>query len=303
MRQFIVRAQKGRTEGYGCQIDTHVFYNHYTEEMFAEWLRRIDAMRLQSVRTQVFPEWYEWKQGCRNFDTEEMRSLYRLLDLCEARGIKVDLSFYGCCRIFRSRDGTRRGSWLANGFEGNWITAPRLKDACGNPFDGYGAYADSVCALLLYLLDVKQYTCIYEVSIFPEPNCSFFDEAGDCKDEAFIAFYRVVAERIAGAGLKDRILFSGPGDCANDPGRYRNYVSGLGNIVKKNTSSVYKFTESSANAEMYGYAAELVSICAAQGNTWGVCECGSHHFIDPANQSDIDTYTRCLLYTSPSPRD
>ena len=252
-------------------------------------------MRLQSVRTQVFPEWYEWKQGCRNFDTEEMRSLYRLLDLCEARGIKVDLSFYGCCRIFRSRDGTRRGSWLANGFEGNWITAPRLKDACGNPFDGYGAYADSVCALLLYLLDVKQYTCIYEVSIFPEPNCSFFDEAGDCKDEAFIAFYRVVAERIAGAGLKDRILFSGPGDCANDPGRYRNYVSGLGNIVKKNTSSVYKFTESSANAEMYGYAAELVSICAAQGNTWGVCECGSHHFIDPANQSDIDTYTRALF--------
>jgi len=102
MCQFIVRAQKGRTEGYGCQIDTHVFYNHYTEEMFAEWLRRIDAMRLQSVRTQVFPEWYEWKQGCRNFDTEEMRSLYRLLDLCEARGIKVDLSFYGCCRIFRS---------------------------------------------------------------------------------------------------------------------------------------------------------------------------------------------------------
>lgn len=295
MCQFIVRAQKGRTEGYGCQIDTHVFYNHYTEEMFAEWLRRIDAMRLQSVRTQVFPEWYEWKQGCRNFDTEEMRSLYRLLDLCEARGIKVDLSFYGCCRIFRSRDGTRRGSWLANGFEGNWITAPRLKDACGNPFDGYGAYADSVCALLLYLLDVKQYTCIYEISIFPEPNCSFFDEAGDCKDEAFIAFYRVVAERIARAGLKDRILFSGPGDCANEPVRYRNYVSGLGNIVKKNTSSVYKFTESSANAEMYGYAAELVSICAAQGNTWGVCECGSHHFIDPANQSDIDTYTRALF--------
>ncbi len=48
MRQFIVRAQKGRTEGYGCQIDTHVFYNHYTEEMFAEWLRRIDAMRLEA---------------------------------------------------------------------------------------------------------------------------------------------------------------------------------------------------------------------------------------------------------------
>ena len=46
---------------------------------------------------------------------------------------------------------------------------------------------------------------------------------------------------------------------------------------------------------MYGYAAELVSICAAQGNTWGVCECGSHHFIDPANQSDIDTYTRALF--------
>ena len=70
-------------------------------------------------------------------------------------------------------------------------------------------------ALLSYLLDVKQYTCIYEFSLFPEPNLSFLDPQGKSNDNAYAAFCKVVYEKLKADGLWGRVLFSGPGDCAN----------------------------------------------------------------------------------------
>ena len=141
------------TEGYGCQVDTHIFkeaYNNfYTEKDMQEWIARIDDMELQSIRTQIFPEWYERgndngdynsfdkKSANVDFNSIEMQQMYRLLDICQERDIKVDLSFYGCNRIFESQNGKIKGSWLANSFQNNWITAPKLEDEKGNPFNGY----------------------------------------------------------------------------------------------------------------------------------------------------------------------
>lgn len=300
-----------KTEGYGCQVDTHIFKesngNYYSEEDFEEWLARIDDMGLQSIRTQVFPEWYERGNDNGNYDlfdyespnvdmeSIEMQQLYRLLDLCEERDIKVDLSFYGCNRIFASQDGKISGSWLANTYTGNWITAPKTEDENGNSFAGNEEYAESVSALLSYLLDVKQYTCIYEFSLFPEPNLSFLDPQGKSNDNAYAAFCKVVYEKLKADGLWGRVLFSGPGDCANDPARYENYTKLLAGVYQKNTSSVYRFNDTSTNAEMYEYAKTLVDICDREGITWGVCESGTDRYIDPANQSDIDTYERALF--------
>ena len=45
-----------KTEGYGCQVDTHIFkesYNNfYGEEEIKEWLARIDDMELQTIRNE-----------------------------------------------------------------------------------------------------------------------------------------------------------------------------------------------------------------------------------------------------------
>lgn len=285
-RYDIALSNGRKTEGYGCQVDTHIFKesngNYYSEEDFEEWLARIDDMGLQSIRTQVFPEWYErgndngdydlFDYESPNVDMEsiEMQQLYRLLDLCEERDIKVDLSFYGCNRIFASQDGKISGSWLANTYTGNWITAPKTEDENGNSFAGNEEYAESVSALLSYLLDVKQYTCIYEFSLFPEPNLSFLDPQGKSNDNAYAAFCKVVYEKLKADGLWGRVLFSGPGDCANDPARYENYTKLLAGVYQKNTSSVYRFNDTSTNAEMYEYAKTLVDICDREGITWGV---------------------------------
>lgn len=300
-----------KTEGYGCQVDTHIFktaYNNfYSDADMEEWLARIDDMELQSIRTQIFPEWYErgndngdydsFDANSPNVDFEsiEMQQLYRLLDICEERNIKVDLSFYGCNRIFESQDGKIKGSWLANTYQNNWITAPKLEDENGQPFSGYEEYAEAVFAGLNHLLNVKKYTCIYVFSLFPEPNGCFFDKDGNCEDAEYIKLCKIVKEKLVREKLWDKVVMAGPGDCANDLERYKGYVGGLKDVCTANTSSVYKFNEESTNAEMYQYAYDNVQVCKQYGYTWGVCESGTNRFIDAANQEGIDTYDRAIF--------
>lgn len=300
-----------KTEGYGAQVDTHIFkesYNNfYTQADYDEWLARIDDMELQSIRTQVFPEWYErgndnsdcdyFDKNSSNvdFDSIEMQQLYRLLDICEERDIKVDFSFYGCNRIFESQDGEIKGSWLANTYQNNWVTAPKLEDERGRAFDGYGEYAESVYACLDHMINVKGYTCIYVFSLFPEPNLSFLDKDGNSVDAEYIKFSEVVKNKLIKENLWDKVTMAGPGDCAYDFEKYTGYINGLKDICTTNTSSVYKFNDESTNAEMYEYAYQNVQACKALGYTWGVCECGTNRFIDAANQSDTDTYNRAIF--------
>ena len=49
------------TEGYGTQIDTHIYkaYNAMNEEELNEFYSRVKEINIQSIRTQVFPEWFE----------------------------------------------------------------------------------------------------------------------------------------------------------------------------------------------------------------------------------------------------
>ena len=60
--QFTIDKSNGvKTEGYGAQIDTHIYkaYNAMSSEELNEAYRRIKEMNLQAIRTQVFPEWFE----------------------------------------------------------------------------------------------------------------------------------------------------------------------------------------------------------------------------------------------------
>ena len=301
----------GKTEGYGCQVDTHIFKescgNFYTDADLKEWLARIDDMNLQSIRTQIFPEWYErgndnsdyntfdYNSPNVDFNSIEMQQLYKLLDICEERNIKVDLSFYGCNGFFESQDGLIKGSWLANSYKKNWITAPKLKDVNGNPFAVYEEYAESVNACLNYLLNVKKYTCLYEFSIYPEPNGSFFNENGSCVDAEYVKFYKVVYNRLLKDDIVGKIKCTGPGDCANDIDRYKAYINDLRGVYDKNSSSVYMFNNDNSNEDMYNYALQNVTACKEVNNTWGVCECGTNRFVDPANQEDTDTYERAIF--------
>lgn len=83
-------------------------------------------MQLQSVRIRFYPEMYErgnddndpesfdYDSPNVDFDSIEMNYLYKLLDVFEKNGVKVDLSWYGCRTTFQSEDGKINGvGWAA----------------------------------------------------------------------------------------------------------------------------------------------------------------------------------------------
>lgn len=307
--EYAVRQSNGKkTEGYGCQIDTHMYksYNALSEEEQQMFYDRIIQMNLQNIRTQVFPEWYERgndNDDCESFDfdsanvrmdSEEMAQLYRLLDFCEEQGILVDLSFYGCNSIFRSEDGTVTGSWLGAPFTTNWVTAPRLTDENGNAFDGYGEYAETVYALLHYLLNVKGYTCVSEFSIYPEPNLSFVNAEGRILHSEYVKLCKTVDEKLRKEGIRGKIAFSGPAAAVQTVAGYRIYVDDLGEIFDRFTASTYCFDAEDANETFSDFGDALSSMTDELGKTAGVAEFGTKNYIDPANQTDIDTYERAL---------
>ena len=254
-----VKQSNGRkTEGFGTQFDTCIVekQNGLND---ADWKVQIDAMekmQLQSVRIRFYPEMYErgndnndpesfdYDSPNVDFDSIEMNYLYKLLDVFEKNGVKVDLSWYGCRTTFQSEDGKINGSWLGGMFGQDgilgWMNAPVLTDHPDEEF------AESVAACLNYLINTKKYTCLYEYSLFPEPEGVIHD----------MAKYKRICEKVTANlqkyGIADKILFSGPADYNNNTETYENkYLSYID--YQKATSSVYAFKNESSDAEMLAF--------------------------------------------------
>jgi len=144
--RYDITESSGVTEGFGTQFDTLIVEpeNQLTDE---EWQLQVEAlktMNLQNVRIRFFPESFERRNDNDdysvfdydspgvNFNSREMRNLYRILDAFQANGVKVDLSWYGCRVTATSQDDDIYGSWLGGvyGEDGvnGWCIPPRLTD-------------------------------------------------------------------------------------------------------------------------------------------------------------------------------
>ena len=297
--------QTGKTEGFGTQFDTLIVeaQNFLTEEEWELWCDAAEEMNLQSVRIRFYPEMYE--RGKDNadpfsFDREsanvdfnsiEMNHLYKLLDLFERLDVKVDLSWYGCRTTFTpelpgKKMGKMLGSWLGGKYGENginsWMVAPSLTD---NPNE---EFAESVAECLDYLINVKKYTCLYQYSIFPEPE-------GVIKNmDDFKAISVSIENRLAAKGLSDKIIFSGPADYNNNPSVLEDkYLSKID--FEHASSSVYKFNAQSGNEEMLDFALEFSATTAKYGLTWSIAESGTSNFLTPVTNSDSGTYDRAMF--------
>lgn len=289
-----------KTEGFGTQFDTCIVekQNGITEE---DWQVQVDAlekMNLQCVRIRFYPEMYErgndnddpnvfdYESPNVDFDSIEMNYLYKLLDVFEKNDVKVDLSWYGCRTTFASEDKKVNGSWLGGtygdaGIEG-WMNAPILTDHPDEEF------AESVGACLNYLLNEKKYTCIYEYSLFPEPEGVIHDM------DKYKRICDLVTENLEKYGIADKLLFSGPADYNNDPEVYESkYLSKID--YEKATSSVYAFSNESSDADMLAFAKEYSAVCDRYGISWGIAESGTSNFETAVSNSDSDTYDRALF--------
>ena len=291
-----------KTEGFGTQFDTCIVEaeNQITEEEWELQVNALKEMNLQNVRIRFYPEMYErgndnndpnvfdFYSSQVDFDSAEMKYLYRLLDVFEENGVKVDLSWYGCRTTFDSVDGKYYGSWLGGvyGQDGinSWMVAPKLTNYPNEE------YAESVSSCLKYLLDIKGYTCINEISIFPEPE----GVVGAGNVQQLIAIVEMVKTRLVDYEIRDKVVVSGPADYNNNSEYYANTYLSTG-VFEKATSSVYPFGVDTSNAVMLDFAQGYVQVCEQNNVSWGVAECGTYNFINPVTNSDSDTYDRALF--------
>ena len=289
-----------KTEGFGTQFDTLIVEKQNGGKA-EDWQVHVDAletMNLQNVRIRFFPEMYErgndnddpnvfdYDSPDVDFNSLEMQHLYSLLDAFEKNGVKVDLSWYGCRTTFASEDGKINGSWLGGNYgdEGvnSWSVLPRL----GNR--PYEEFAESVAACLNYLLNEKKYTCIYEYSLFPEPDGMMSSM------EPYKEVSELTKKQLEKYGIKDKILFSGPADYGNNSEKFEErFLSQID--VEKATSSVYCYNADSFNEVMLDFAQGYTAVCDKYGISWGIAESGTNHGLTPVTNSDSDTYDRALF--------
>jgi len=305
---------KRLTEGVGAQFDTCVLdFNNNQVTDWKVYEKAVQLSNLQAVRIRFYPEMYErgndnddpnvFDYDSKNvdFNSIEMNYLYKVLDLMEANHVNVDLSWYGCRTTFISEDGKVNGSWLGGiyGQDGvnGWMAAPSSKYV-KNPDS---EFAESVVACLNYLINVKGYTCIYEYSIFPEPEGVISD----------MTMYKNIAQKIK-KGLQDlnldtKVKFSGPADYGNNAKNLDDKYLSKNYGYDKVDSSVYCFHGDttingtkgtpSTNESMYNFAKAHVEVCDKYNVSWGVAESGTSNFLTAVTNSDTEIYDRAITMT------
>jgi len=268
-------------------------------------------INLQAIRMRFYPEIYERANDNDDpfvfdknspdvdFNSAEMQHLYQVLDLMEKNHVNVDLSWYGCRSSFLSEDGKYSGSWLGGKSGDEWVNGwmmPPTAKLVENPVE---EYAEAVAECMIHLIKEKGYTCIYEYSIFPEPE----GVIGDMKMYGEIA--ASIKKRLEAAGIQDKVKFSGPADYNNNPAILNEKYLSQGFPYDKVTSSVYKFhgftnmdstsvQKPSSNPELLEFGKSFVGLCAEYGKSWGVAECGTSNFETAVSNYDTETFDRAL---------
>lgn len=136
---------RDRFLGFGVEWDSRGYdENGITNDDFAMIRQRIEWMRLPIVRIMMQAKWCYKGNNQFDWDTPEMKSLYRHLDLCQARGISVILTDWGV--------------------EPQWLQAPDIRDV-GDP-----KYAEVIGAYMKHLVERKAYRCLKYFVMVNEPN-------------------------------------------------------------------------------------------------------------------------------------
>jgi len=193
--------------GVGTQLDPHFFAQNVglsgtkngtqwvcKEEDWAIVEERVTAMDLKRIRVMLLPSWYiinetNTEAGIYDWDTECMRSLYKVLDLAQEKQMKVNVTMWG---IDTGAPGFMRivGS-------SDWVTTPapeyeEMFVAC---------FADCI----QYLRNEKGYTCIKEVTLFNEPNAIY---KGNKANEEYCALCIKMHSAFQEKGIREDVLFN-----------------------------------------------------------------------------------------------
>ncbi len=287
--------------GLGVEFDPHFIAQNTTRNDGAtasDWehfiVPRVKAMEIQRFRVMLLPHWWEPyndnddpmvadPEGF-DFNTLEMQSLYKVLDLAEETGADVTLVLWGCptsCELVNSDYGYIGRHFLCVPDARNWVSEPQDERE----------FAESFSAVVAHLINDKGYTCIREITPYNEPD-------GDITPlEHYIPLVKELDRRLKADGLRDKVKLN----LSDNTDTRRFFLEGCAENLSEEAdlfnSHTYIFGYETPNSTVIEWEKANIAAAAKAGKRHFVGEFGSNQCVGATRQKDIDKYERGVLMT------
>jgi alpha-galactosidase len=240
----------------------------------ADWKiveRRVSQMGIKYFRVMAQSQWFEPKNDNNDpatinrnnltFQSEDMKSLYRLLDLAQANDVHVTITIWTPGLPFPTPDSkTHVDEWCEN-----------------------------FSILMQHLLLEKKYTCIKAITPLNEPN-------GQTTIDNYFLLCRKLDERFRKDHIRDLLLFN-LSDNTYDAEFLRRCTEELAGIADLFNTHCYEFGHTTPNSEMLRWEKRNKAWTDAAGKPHFVGEFGSNQMIGYTRQKDMDSFERGLFLT------
>jgi hypothetical protein len=301
-----------KLDGIGVELDPHFFSQNLTRNDGAEtsdWevvTRRVKAMQIHQFRVMLLPHWWEPVNDNNDpdnadiskytFDSEEMQSLYKVLDLAQENDVKVTVVVWGCPVNMTLLSGNyyNQKHFLCD-------DRPNPGWVCGT--NKYEEFAENFAVVTKYLIETKGYTCIKAIIPFNEPD-SHIPNYGRTMwqgDELWADQYAPMAKALDAKfqkdGIRDKVQFYLSDNTDGSPAYLKSCTEALSDEADVFCSHVYRFGYTTPNSEIFDWEKQNVDWAENAGKTHYVGEFGSNETVGSSRQSDIDYFKRGILMT------
>jgi alpha-galactosidase len=301
-----------KLDGIGVELDPHFFSQNLTRNdgsKASDWeivVRRVKAMQIHQFRVMLQPHWWEPVNdnddpgiadlGRFTFDSEEMKSLYKVLDLAQENNIKVTLVLWGCPinMTLISGDYYHQKHFLCdNRPNPNWV--------CGT--DKYEEFAENLSVVVQYLTENKGYTCVKSVTPFNEPDTHVAEygrtmwQGDPLWEDQYAPMAKALDAKFKEDGIRDKIQFNLSDNTDGSPDYLKSCTEVLANEADLFNSHTYRFGYNTPNSEIFDWESQNVAWAKAAGKSHFVGEFGSNETVGASRQNDIDHYERGILMT------
>lgn len=285
----------------GVELDPHFFSQNLTRDdgsKPSDWqivVDRVKKMEIQRFRVMALPQWYEPVNDNDDpfvtdltkftFDSPEMESLYRVLDLAQGQQMEVCIVVWGCptgASLLDPEYAHVKTCFMADLTKSGWITGP----------EDYDEWAENYAALIRHLIEVRGYNCVNEITPMNEP-----DGGPLLTSEEYIEMAKVLDARFKKEGLREKVRFNLSDNTDTRTFYLEDCAEHLQEVADIFNSHTYIFGYETPNHVIFDWEKNNVNIAAGAGKKHMVGEFGSNQCVGATRQRDIDRYERGVLMT------
>jgi hypothetical protein len=299
---FLGKSTGIKLEAVGAELDPHFFSQNLTRKDGAkasDWhyvVARIRKMKLRKIRVMVLPQWYEPVNDNNNpsstdldkftFESPEMKSLYRVLDLAQEYNMDVCMVVWGCpvgVSLLDKKYASVKTCFMSDKKKkGAWITGPA----------DYDEWAENLSTLVKHLIAEKNYLCVNEITPINEP-----DGGPLLTSSEYISMAKILDARFRKDGIREKVRFNLSDNTDTRVFYLSDCVDNLKDVADIFNSHTYIFGYDVPNDSIFRWEKTNVEIAARAGKKHLVGEFGSNQCVGATRQKDIDRYDRGVLMT------